>query len=433
MNFQESLAYLEALIALGVQAGLDHTRCLAARMGNPQRSYPCILVAGTNGKGSTSSFLAAILGASGIRAGLYSSPHLVSVRERVRVDGVQIGESDLAMELTRVRAISEAAVAAGDLAGPSTYFEAMTLCAFEHFRRAGAGAAILEVGLGGRLDCTNIAEPVLSLVTNIALDHEDYLGKGLENIAAEKAGVFRSGVPALTATQEGPGLETLRQRALEWGTPLQELGACRIEVSAGSWLFTCAKRGVRLPLPALPGRHQVQNAALAVLAAWSLRDLGWVIPDDALREGVASARWPGRLERLAAAPDLYLDGAHNPHGCEALAAFVAVQPQRRKALVFTAMRDKPARAMLSILAPCFGAVWATQVPMARCMPAQELARAVGEAGVRTEDDPTSAVQAARSWAGPEGLVVVAGSLYLVGYVKSLQEEGALLKSWGSGL
>ena len=433
MNFQESLAYLEALIAMGVQAGLNHTRSLASRLGDPQRSYPCILVAGTNGKGSTSSFLAAILGASGIRVGLYSSPHLVSVRERVRLDGMLIGEEDLAAGLTRVREVSNSAIAAGELSGPPTYFEAMTLLAFEHFRRASVGAAILEVGLGGRLDCTNIADPILSLVTNIALDHEDYLGKGLENIATEKAGVFRPGVPALTAAQEGQGLQTLRRQARERGTPLQELGACRIEVLPNSWRISCGDRCLCLPLPALPGRHQLQNAALAVLAAWSLRDLGWVIPDEALREGVASARWPGRLERLAAAPDLYLDGAHNPHGCEALAAFVGDQPQRRKALVFTAMRDKPVAAMLSILVPCFGAVWATRVPMNRCMPAQEVAGAASGVAVRTQDDPISAVEAARSWAGPEGLVVVAGSLYLVGYVKSLQEEGTLLKSWGSGL
>lgn len=433
MNFPESLAYLEALIALGVQAGLEHTRHLALRMGTPQRSYPCILVAGTNGKGSTSSFLAAILGASGIRVGLYSSPHLLTVRERVRVDGVLIGEEALAAGLTWVREESDSAVAAGELASPPTYFEAMTLLAFEHFQKVGVDAAILEVGLGGRLDCTNISEPILSLVTNIALDHEDYLGKGLENIAMEKAGVFRAGVPALTGAMEGPGLETLRRQARERGAPLQELGACRLQISADSWEIACADRRAGLPLPSLCGRHQFQNAALAVLAAWTLRDLGWVIPDEALRRGVASARWPGRLERVAAAPDLYLDGAHNPNGCEALAAFVRDQPQKRKALVFTCMRDKPARTMLAVLAPCFGAVWGTRVPMDRCMHSQEVAREVHDVEVRAEEDPMAALEAARSWVGPEGLVVVAGSLYLVGYVKSLQEEGALLKSWGCGL
>jgi dihydrofolate synthase/folylpolyglutamate synthase len=433
VNFHQSLAYLDALITLGVRTGLDHTRHLACRLGNPQYAYPCILVAGTNGKGSTASFLAAILEASGIRVGLYTSPHLVNVRERIRTNGILIGEEDFASALSLVREQAEASVSAGELPGPPTYFEALTLAAFEHFRRQAVAAAVLEVGLGGRLDCTNVSEPVLSIVTNIALDHEDYLGHGLESIAREKAGVFRSGVPALTAAREGPGLETLRQRASEMGTPLGDWGGCQIQMSADSWRTVCKGRAADLPLPSLPGRHQLQNAALAVLAAWTLRDLGWTIPEEALRAGVASARWPGRLERLAEAPDLYLDGAHNPDGCEALAAFVSGLPHSRKALVFAAMRDKPVRAMLAALAPCFGALWATRVPMARCLRSEEVAGEAEGLQVMSEDDPMAALVAARSWAGAEGLVVVAGSLYLVGYVKSHQEDGALSSSWGSGL
>jgi dihydrofolate synthase/folylpolyglutamate synthase len=433
MNFQQSLAYLDALIGLGVQTGLDHTRHLAARLGNPQLSYPCILVAGTNGKGSTASFLTATLSAAGFHAGLYTSPHLVDVRERIRTDGGLIGEAEFASSLSLVREEAEAAVAAGELPGPPTYFEALTLLAFEHFRRRTVSVAVLEVGLGGRLDCTNVSEPVLSIVTNIALDHEDYLGLGLQNIAREKAGIFRTAVPALTAAKEGPALETLRRRASELGTPLGEGRDCRIQVSADSWRVVCGCRTADLPLPFLPGRHQLQNAALAVRAAWTLGDLGWRISPEAIREGIAAARWPGRLERTGEAPDLYLDGAHNPDGCEALAAFVSGLPHRRKALVFTAMRDKPVRAMLAALAPSFDTLWTTRVPMARCLPSEELASAAEGIEVRTENDPMAALAAARSWAGPEGLVVVAGSLYLVGWVKSRQEDGTLSKSWGSGL
>jgi dihydrofolate synthase/folylpolyglutamate synthase len=339
---------------------------------------------------------------------------------------------ELASALSRVREHAEAAVAAGELSSPPTYFEALTLTAFEHFGRRAVSAAVLEVGLGGRLDCTNVSEPVLSIVTNIALDHEDFLGLGLENIAREKAGIFRTGVPALTAAKEGPALETLRQRASELGAPLGEGRECQIQVSADSWRLVCGSRAADLPFPSLPGR-QLQNAALAVRAAWTLEDLGWGISPEAVREGVASTRWPGRLERLGEAPDLYLDGAHNPDGCEALAAFVSGLPHGRKALVFTAMRDKPVRSMLAALAPSFDALWATRVPMGRCMPAAEVAREAGAMETRIEDDPMAALAAARSWVGPEGLVVVAGSLYLVGYVKSRQEDGALSKSWGSGL
>jgi len=433
MNFQQSLAYLDALIGLGVQTGLDHTRHLASRLGNPQFAYPCILVAGTNGKGSTASFLTAILGAAGIGAGLYTSPHLVDVRERIRTGGTLIGEVEFASSLSCVREQAEAAVAAGELPSPPTYFEALTLVAFEHFRRRVVSAAVLEVGLGGRLDCTNVSEPVLSIVTNIGLDHEDYLGMGLQNIAREKAGIFRAGVPALTAAKDGPALETLRRRAAELGTPLGESRECQIQVSADSWRTICGGRTADLPFPSLPGRHQLQNAALAVHAAWTLGDLGWKISPEAVREGIASARWPGRLERMGEAPDLYLDGAHNPDGCEALAAFVSGLPHRRKALVFTAMRDKPVRAMLAALAPSFDALWATRVPMARSLHSEEVACEAEGIEVRCQEDPMAALAAARSWAGPEGLVVVAGSLYLVGFIKAHQEDGALSRSWGSGL
>jgi dihydrofolate synthase / folylpolyglutamate synthase len=431
MDFRQALGYLDTLIALGVKTGLDHTRHLAGRMGDPQASYPVILVAGTNGKGSTSSFLAGVLRASGLRVGLYTSPHLVDVRERIRVEDELVGREAFAACLTRVRVVAEAAVSEGDLPGPPTYFEALTLLAFDHFRRSGVDVAVLEIGLGGRLDCTNIAEPELAIVTNIARDHEDYLGRGLENIAREKAGVFRPGVPALTAA-EGVGLETLRARASELGTPLMELRREHVRVSADRWRFDWGEWHLELPLPSLAGDHQIPNAALAVLAGHILRDRGWPISDDAMAVGISSASWPGRLELLARRPDLYLDGAHNPAGCEALAAFVAGLPHPRRALVFTAMRDKPAGDMLGVLAPHFGALWATRVPMPRCLEPAEILAHTSFPEAHAEPDPLAALAQARRWAGPEGVVVVAGSLYLAGYIKSL-EEGELSSSWGSGL
>jgi dihydrofolate synthase / folylpolyglutamate synthase len=431
MDYQQALGYLETLIALGVKTGLDHTRHLAGRLGAPQASYPSILVAGTNGKGSTSSFLAGILRASGLRVGLYTSPHLVDVRERIRVEDELIREEAFASCLTRVRRAAEAAVAEGDLPGPPTYFEALTLLAFDHFRRSGVDAAVLEIGLGGRLDCTNIVEPELSVVTNIAKDHEDYLGHGLENIAREKAGVFRSGVPALTAA-EGIGLETLRARAGELGTPLMELRREHVKASGDRWRLDWGEWHLELPRPSLAGDHQLPNAALAVLAGCVLRDRGWPLSDEAMGEGVSMASWPGRLELLALGPDLYLDGAHNPAGCLALAAFVAGLPHPRKALVFTAMRDKPVGEMLGALAPRFGALWATRVPMPRCLEPAEVLAQTQFPEAHAEPDPLEALVQARRWAGPQGLVVVAGSLYLAGYIKSL-EEGGLSRSWGSGL
>ena len=432
MNLSESLDYLEALAALGVRVGLDHTRHLAMRMGDPQRAYPCLIVGGTNGKGSTSSFLASILRASGFRVGLYTSPHLVDVRERVSVDGTLIAEEAFASCLTRVRQEAEASVARGELPAPPTYFEALTLSAFEHFRRSRVDVAVLEVGLGGRLDCTNIAEPVLSLVTNISLDHEDYLGQGLENIAREKAGIFRPGVPAFTAAAEGIALETLRRCARVLGTPLHALGECRLARGEGSWRLACGNQSAELPYPNLPGRHQIENAALAVRACWALMDLGWPVPVSALSEGIASARWPGRLELVGREPGLYLDGAHNPDGCRVLADFVTGLPQPNRALVFAVMKDKPAGDMLGLLLPLFGALWLTRVPVPRCMDPSELALAFPSPRIRVQEDPMRAVHEAAVWAGRDGVVVVAGSLYLVGFVKSAQERGGVSRSWGSG-
>jgi|WetSurMetagenome_2_1015567.scaffolds.fasta_scaffold04502_7 dihydrofolate synthase / folylpolyglutamate synthase len=431
MDYLQALGYLETLIALGVKTGLDHTRHLAARLGDPQTCYPSILVTGTNGKGSTSSFLAGILEASGLRVGLYTSPHLVDVRERIRVGEELVSREAFASCLTRVREAAEAAVAEGDLSGPPTYFEALTLLAFDHFRRLGVDVAVLEIGLGGRLDCTNIVEPELSIVTNIALDHEEYLGHGLENIAREKAGVFRPGVPALTAAQ-GVGLETLRARAGELGVPLMELRGEHVAVSGERFRFDWGEWHLELPRPSLAGDHQVPNAALAVLAGHALRDRGWPVSDEAMAEGVSSASWPGRLELLARGPDLYLDGAHNVAGCEALAAFVEGLPRAPKALVFTAMKDKPVGEMLGALAPHFGALWATRVPMPRCTEPSEILAHAHFPEAHAEPEPLEALAQARRWAGPDGVVVVAGSLYLAGYIKSM-EEGVLSRSWGSGL
>ena len=287
------------------------------------------------------------------------------------------------------------------------------------------------MGLGGRLDCTNVVEPQLSIVTNIARDHEEYLGHGLENIAREKAGIFRTGVPALTAA-EGVGLETLRARAAELVTPLMELRRDHVKASGDGLRFDWGEWHLELPRPSLAGDHQVPNAALAVLAGCVLRDRGWPISDEAMAQGVSGASWPGRLELLASAPDLYLDGAHNSAGCEALAAFVAGLPHPRKALVFTAMKDKPVGEMLGSLGPHFGALWATRVPMPRCFEPREILPQASFPEGHAEPDPLEALAQARRWAGSEGLVVLAGSLYLAGYIKSL-EDGKLSRSWGSGL
>ncbi len=431
MNYTQTLSYLESLIEFGVKTGLEHTAALAAMMGDPQNGFPSVLIAGTNGKGSTSAFLSTILKKAGYRTGLYTSPHLVDVEERIAVDGCPVARDAFAESMSRVRQTAEKAVSEGVVEEAPTYFESLTLACFDHFNRTGIDIGVLEVGLGGRMDCTNIVRPVLTAVTNVGLDHEKYLGHGLASIAREKGGIFRRGVPALTAAERPLVLEVLGREALRAGTVLSPQTG-RIETGDSSWRLECGEGTLELPYPAIPGAHQIANASLAVRCCLTLRTLGWPVGDDAIRAGIAEARWPGRLERVAERPDTYFDGAHNPDGCEVLARFVRGLRHPRKGLVFTAMKDKPLNAMAARLFSEFDAVWATSVPMPRCSSPDEIRGCAGGREVELDPDPVSALNRARAWAGEGGLVVVAGSLYLVGYLEAALRNLSR-KSWGSGL
>lgn len=431
MDYPESLSWLDALVLHGVKAGLDHTRAVARRLGDPQRRFPSVLIAGTNGKGSTAAFLESSLRAAGLRTGFYTSPHLVDVRERIRVDGALLEQDAFAAALTAVRRAAEAAEAEGEAQGPPTFFEALTLAAFHAFAQTGVQLAVVEVGLGGRLDCTNILEPSLSVVTSIGLDHQEHLGPTLASIAKEKAGIFRPGVIALCGELPREAAEATSEEAERTGAPLLSMEDCATSKGADFWTLRSPEGEVALPPPGLLGAHQYTNAALAVRAALLLRAKGWPISDRDLRHGIASARWPGRLQLVQHAPDTWLDGAHNADGCRALAAFATGLPQPR-ALVFTCMKDKDPAPMIAALAPSFNAVWFTKLPMARCSAPESLAEKCGLSTCRVEPDPLAALTAARDFVGKPGAVVAAGSLYLVGYLLSnLQEKPASL--YGTGL
>jgi dihydrofolate synthase/folylpolyglutamate synthase len=423
MNYAQSLDYLKLLAERGIKSGLEHTLAIARALSDPQESFPSILVAGTNGKGSVSATLASILSRSGRRTGLYTSPHLVDVRERVRVDGRWISKARFSGELAVVRRLAEEAVESKTVEDLPTHFEALTLLAFRHFQREGVEVAVLEVGLGGRWDCTNIVEPVLSVITSIARDHEEWLGLGLRNIAREKAGVLRARVPAVTSATRPEALEVLQKVARQLGTPLNLSSECTVTREEDSWHMECPEgRLETLPYPTLAGGHQLENAALACRAALVLRSLGWEISDGAVREGLQATRWLGRIQKVREGPAVYLDGAHNVEGCEALRRFADGLPGPR-VLVFAAMKDKPMGDMATALFPAFDAVVATQVPMERCAAATAVPLENGSWEGFAEVDPAAAVERAARIAGPGGSVVVAGSLYLVGH---------LLSVWGMG-
>ena len=404
MNFAELKELLFARSNFGVKLGLARMREACALLGEPQRGPPALHVAGTNGKGSTCAFAESSLRAAGLRTGLYTSPHLTHFCERIRIDGEPISEERACELLEEVR--SRVPWALGD---PGlTFFEIVTLMAFLAFRDV--EVRVIEVGLGGRLDATNVVEPRACAVASLGLEHKQYLGPTLAHIAAEKAGIFKRGVPAVSAGQPFVAAGVLDKRAKELGISLWRPGRdYRFESrDVRPFCYQGPRWAVRAGHLALQGHHQRTNAALAcALLEASLLPL----EPRHVEQGLMTARWPGRLERIG---DVYLDGAHNPHAARALAhslpALVGDRPLR---LVFGALRDKDAAAMLHVLGPLAASVHYCAPESPRAMRPQELADVYP--GVAHEG--TAAALRAAQREG--GVVLCCGSLFLVGEVRAL--------------
>ena len=381
-----------------MRPGLGRTRALLASLGNPQSSFVSILIAGTNGKGSTAATISALLAAGGVRAGLYTSPHLVSVTERIRIEDVDVSSESLDGALGVV-----ARIAAPGLRGP-TYFEALTAAAFELFRRARVSVAIVEVGIGGRLDATNVLWPDVSVVTNVAADHLDVLGPALEDVAREKAGIFRKGQPALLGalgTADGP------RAALH--AEARRIGARLVEIPPA------ADAGF-----SLPGAHQRQNLALALAAARAVAPLD----EAAVSRGLAAVRWPGRLQRLEreGARPLLLDGAHNPPGASALAEHLDVTGLAgRVDLLFGGMSDKDLPGVFAPLAARARRIVLVAPESPRAEKPEALRARLGRPDLETADSVAEGL-ARLEEADGDGPVLVAGSLYLVGEVLRLRSR-----------
>lgn len=416
-------ARLFALQRFGAVPGLERVRALLERLGRPDLAFEAVLVAGTNGKGSTVASLDAMLRAGGIRSGRFVSPHLTSPGERVTVDGTPL--SDAAFE-----AAADALLPHVEAVG-ATFFEALTALACLRFAEAGVRTAVLEVGLGGRLDATNALEPVASAIAQVALDHQAVLGETLTAIAREKAGVLRSGRPAWTSA-EGEARTAIVAQAARIGAPLRVLGVdARIDALRGlgwSGLRLALHRASGEPLSLrtpLAGRHQAANVALAALLAGELG-----VPPDAVARGAAATRWPGRAETVRTARSageglrVILDGAHNPAAARALAALLD-ETDTRPALVLGVARDKDVAGIAAELVPRAIRVDVTRASLSpRALPPAELAAYVRSASGRVDgvhDDPRAAFEAAAQGVGREGPdvpVLVAGSLYLVGELRS---------------
>ena len=412
---------LSRLETLGIKLGLERSRALLAAMGDPQHRFPSVLVAGTNGKGSTSALLAAMARAAGYRTGLYTSPHLEDVEERLQIDGRPIESGRFARLLADLVDLAER-----ETGSPPTYFEAVTLAAFRWFAEEEVDIAVVEVGLGGRLDATNLTDPILSVITPIGFDHQEYLGTTLASIAREKAGILRSGRPAVVWIEEPEAAESVRAAAAETGADLQAASQeVRIEeIGFEGW----TGQRVRLSTPvrrydlrlALLGAHQAKNLGLAVRAAETLAGLGFDrIAEGAIAEGAAACRWPGRLEaiELKDGRRVLLDAAHNPSGAAVLAEFLD-RLGRPVDLLFGVLADKDYTEMLGLLAARADRIVLTTPASPRAKAPEELAVLLGDrGGVLVEPDPVRALETALDLGGE--ILAVCGSIFLVGEIRKL--------------
>ena len=427
MTLSECRDYLGHLEQFGIKLGLENIATLCEALGNPQDGFPSVHVAGTNGKGSVSAMLADILKGHGFRTGLYTSPHLARVEERIRVDGAAIPARRFRGLLEGLKMAIDGLMAGGRLAYHPTYFEVLTALAFLRFAERNVDIAVLEVGMGGRFDATNVVRPIVSVITTIARDHEKHLGSDLEEIAFEKAGIIKPGVPVVCGVRGGAALRKIRRIAREREAPLIEVfGRGRTfeaRAFAGGYRFTYeGERGRYVYSPGLSGRHQGTNAAVAIATAEVLARTWEPLDKPMIVKSVRETRWEGRLETVSRRPLVLLDGAHNVEGAEALAVHIREIVRRPVVLVFAAMKDKDIRSMTRLLFPLCGTVVLTRVPYKRSASPEELAAAAPafKGKMLLEPDTRKAVRLGLAESRGRAPVVIAGSLFLVGEVKRLR-------------
>ena len=420
MTYSAAITYLYSLQKHGIKLGLETMAALMARLDSPHRRFRALHIAGTNGKGSTAAMTAAVLQAGGFRVGLYTSPHLVDFRERIRVNGTMIDEGRVSQLTQQIRDVCRQ-----DLL--PTFFECTTAMAFQYFADSSIDVAVVEVGLGGRFDATNIVQPAACAITTIALDHQEYLGKTLASIAAEKAGIIKPRIPVVVGRLDEEAEQTIEWIARERQAPLRRLNRdFRTIGSSTSWFdYQGANRcraGLTCPLA---GRHQLDNAACAMALLEAAEEEGFLVSDDAVREGLRSVKWEGRLEIVERCPTVVLDGAHNPAAAAVLAdslgEMLRERPRGRLILVFGMMRDKNHRGFLMPIRSLVGEVVVTQADLPRSATVPELRVALQDwlPSLHEAPVPADALALAKRLAGPDDVICVTGSLMLVGEVTAI--------------
>jgi dihydrofolate synthase / folylpolyglutamate synthase len=421
-SYQSCLNEMYALRRFGIKLGLDTIGRILSGLGNPQEHFNAIHIAGTNGKGSVAATLASILNACGLRTGLYTSPHLVRFNERIVVDRQPISDENV---LSAYRTVKTAAKVDRE----PTFFEFATAMAFHEFKCRKVEWAVVETGMGGRLDATNIIHPALSIITNVSVEHREYLGRRISQIAGEKAGIIKTGVPVVTAVRQKTAIAVVESVAAKRIAPLFRLGKdFRIRRSAADTVtysgLNVRWRGLKT---ALRGGHQLENTALALAACDVLSPVIGAIEPECLQRGLAETRWPGRLEQVLDQPLTLLDGAHNLIAARALGRYLKTGLAGRAiTLVIGILDDKPYREILSALVPHCRRVILTRPQIDRALPPEKLIPATSEltADWRVIPDVAAAVSHAINSSKPDDVVCIAGSLYVVGEAKAALENQA---------
>lgn len=422
MNYNEALAYLDSLGKFGINLGMERIEALLKELGNPEQQVRTIHVTGTNGKGSVTSMITNILLVSGLKVGKFTSPHLVRYNERIEVDGKEISDEDFALVVTAVRRAVESVMAKGT--NQPTQFEVLTAAAFLHFALQKLDYAVIEVGLGGLWDSTNVITPVVSVITNVSLDHTDRCGKTVEEIAMQKAGIIKDGVPVVTAA-EGEALGPIQAMALFKQAPLYIYGKAftgqEVSSSMEGQTFTLSAGDYHSNYEVkLPGAHQILNTAVAVVAAKLASKQDSRINELALHQGVAVTKWPGRLERIRQKPDVILDGAHNPAGAAVLRAALDKYYRGKKiCFIFGMMGDKDISQVVTTLFRKDDTIYTVRADEGtRAAEPEALAEQIG-LQAKAMHDLSAAYKTALTEVGEDGLVCVCGSLYLVGTFKKM--------------
>jgi dihydrofolate synthase / folylpolyglutamate synthase len=422
---KEVLSRLGSLEKIGIKLGLKNIQTLLQSLGNPQNAYSSILIAGTNGKGSVGAMLQTILSRHGFLTGHYSSPHLIDIRERIRVGGRDISEEDFLNELKNVFVRVDSLLESGMLQNVPTYFETLTAVAFHYFAKRGISFAVVEVGMGGRFDATNSVDPMISVITSIDYDHEAYLGRTLPEIAGEKAGIIKHHTPVITGLLSEEAMRPIAEKSEADASPLQSVAASDIaeltlEEGFPAFNYSPWKERVRINLR---GKHQAGNAAIVMRSCDALKEMEVPLDHETIKEALNEVYWPGRLEIVSKDPVTLLDCAHNVMGATSLATFLEDTKWQQAIGLFTAMQDKRIVPMLQAISPKISKMFLTRVePRTRCASTEALVQAAvaGNLPHEVEEDPIAAFHKAQDVARAEGRpLVVFGSIYLIGQILAL--------------